>query len=598
MKRILFVGCLAAMAFAAHGREESNPVATVDGVAYEYTLKDGKAEIVGATFDAATPNALKIPAALDGHAVTAIGEEVFESNTNLTTVTIPEGVRSIGCWAFGGCSNLVSVTIPKSVEEIGCCAFDGTALVESATNGIAMCDGWVVGAIRGYPHQNVTLPKGTRGLADAAFGKCTNLVSVTVPDGVPRIGFATFAECPRLTTVVLPDSVGKIGWCAFRDCQNLVLLKIPNGVKGVVDLSGCSSLTEIELPEGVDMVNFRGCASLKAVSLPESVRFLPLYAFAGCTNLTSVTIPGSVKLVLPQAFEGCGNLESVTIEEGVRCVAWNAFSDCQGLKSVSLPKGITVFPYAFASCTYLTSVPIPSGSLMILPGAFSGCTNLKTNWTRTSSVVSYLRMAGLLFIVWLLIQWRRAKKKEVVHVGESALADGEMLPRALSLLVWTTVGFDCLASVVPIFGSSEYWLIARMGYVPFVLLTLIWFGLAIWLARKVVARKNWARVALLLFAVSSAFSLIAVGEGESLLGFGLSVILCVLWLVCGFAFSLKRVAARFVKSRGERLSACLFWAIWIVWSIFVGLLMLAPELEGVEEVHDLILWLEAQTKAL
>jgi hypothetical protein len=81
------------------------------------------------------------------------------------------------------CVNLVSVTIPKSVEEIGGCAFDGTVLVEGATNGIAMCDGWGVGVIRGYP-QNVTLPKGTRGLADAAFGKCTNLVSVTVPDGV------------------------------------------------------------------------------------------------------------------------------------------------------------------------------------------------------------------------------------------------------------------------------------------------------------------------------------------------------------------------------------------------------------------------------
>lgn len=595
MNRILFVGCLAVMAFAAHGRAKSNPVATVDGVAYEYTLKDGKAEIVGATFDAATPNALKIPAALDGHAVTTIGEEVFESNTNLTAVTIPEGVRLIGIGAFAGCSNLVSVTIPKSVEEIGYCAFDGTALVESVTNGIAMCDGWVVGVIRGYPHQNVTLPKGTRGLADAAFGKCTNLVSVTVPDGVPRIGFATFVECPRLTTVVLPDSVGKIGWCAFRDCQNLVSLKIPNGVKGVVDLWGCSSLTEIELPEGVDIVNFRGCASLKSVNLPESVRVLPPYAFAGCTNLTSVTILGSVKFVPPQTFEGCGNLESVTIEEGVRCVAWNAFSGCQGLKSVSLPKGIAVFPYAFAHCTNLTSVTIPSGSLMILPGAFSGCTNLKTNWTRTAAVVSYLRMAGFLFIGWLLIQWRRAKKKKVVHAGESVSADGEMLSRALSLLVWTTVGFDCLASVVPIFDSHEYWLIVRMGYVPFVFLTLVGIGLELWLVRKVVACKNWARVALLLFVVSVAFGEIPVGEGESLLVFGLSVFSCVLWLVCGFVFSLKRVAVRFVKSRGERLSACLFWAIWIGLSIFAALLILAPELEGVEEVHDLILWMKAQT---
>ena len=79
---------------------------------------------------------------------------------------------------------------------------------------------------------------------------------------------------------------------------------------------------------------------------------------------------------------------------------------------------------------------------------------------------------------------------------------------------------------------------------------------------------------------------------------GLSVFSCVLWLVCGFAFSLKRVAARFVKSRGERLSACLFWAIWICLNIFAGLLMLAPELEGVEDGLDLMRWLKAQIREL
>ena len=60
-------------------------------------------------------------------------------------------------------------------------------------------------------------------------------------------------------------------------------------------------------------------------------------------------------------------------------------------------------------------------------------------------------------------------------------------------------------------------------------------------------------------------------------------------------FSLKRAAVRFVKSRGERRTACLFWAIWIGLSIFAAFLILAPELEGVEEVHDLILWMKAQT---
>ena len=39
--------------------------------------------------------------------------------TNLTTVTIPEGVASIGNYAFLKCSNLTTITIPESVTSIG-----------------------------------------------------------------------------------------------------------------------------------------------------------------------------------------------------------------------------------------------------------------------------------------------------------------------------------------------------------------------------------------------------------------------------------------------------------------------------------------------
>ena len=42
---------------------------------------------------------------------------------SLTSVTIPNGVTSIGDVAFDDCSSLTSVTIPGSVTSIGMCAF-------------------------------------------------------------------------------------------------------------------------------------------------------------------------------------------------------------------------------------------------------------------------------------------------------------------------------------------------------------------------------------------------------------------------------------------------------------------------------------------
>lgn len=57
--------------------------------------------------------------------VTAIADEVFWGNGEITSVTIPNGVLSIGNRAFANCSSLTSVVIPESVTSIGENAFDG-----------------------------------------------------------------------------------------------------------------------------------------------------------------------------------------------------------------------------------------------------------------------------------------------------------------------------------------------------------------------------------------------------------------------------------------------------------------------------------------
>jgi len=80
---------------------------------------------------------------------------MFQECTNLTNVTIPNGVTSIGAYAFSSCKSLTSVTIPSSVTSIG----------------------------------------------DRAFIDCTGLTSVTIPSGVTSIGEAAFANCKSLTSV-------------------------------------------------------------------------------------------------------------------------------------------------------------------------------------------------------------------------------------------------------------------------------------------------------------------------------------------------------------------------------------------------------------
>ena len=77
---------------------------------FEYTLNgDGSATITNYNGEA---DAVTIPAELDGHPVTAIGDYAFSVNYSLTSITFPDSLRSIGMCAFFQCESLTSITLP------------------------------------------------------------------------------------------------------------------------------------------------------------------------------------------------------------------------------------------------------------------------------------------------------------------------------------------------------------------------------------------------------------------------------------------------------------------------------------------------------
>ena len=65
-------------------------------------------------------------AALFSEDLSRIDWGAFKGSTSLTSVTLPEGLTSIGDCAFEGCSSLTSVTFPEGLANIGCDAFHGT----------------------------------------------------------------------------------------------------------------------------------------------------------------------------------------------------------------------------------------------------------------------------------------------------------------------------------------------------------------------------------------------------------------------------------------------------------------------------------------
>lgn len=141
-----------------------------------------------------------VPEKIGKDTVTAIGDHAFcpfaarikpevkEVRKAITSITLPNTVRSIGNAAFWDCESLISVNIPEGVDKIGENTFSECRRLE-----------------------NIIIPKSVRSIEKRAFFQCDSLKLIEVPEEVEVIGVNAFLMCDSLITLVLPGSLKSIG---------------------------------------------------------------------------------------------------------------------------------------------------------------------------------------------------------------------------------------------------------------------------------------------------------------------------------------------------------------------------------------------------
>jgi uncharacterized repeat protein (TIGR02543 family) len=264
----------------------------------------------------------------------------------LTSVTIPEGVTSIGDRAFSW-NNLTSVTLPSTLTSIGDRAFDGNSLTSVIIPEGVTSIGDSAFSYNGLT--SVTLPSTLTSIGDGAFYE-NDLTSVTLPSTLTSIGDRAFYS-NNLTSVTLPSTLTSIGDRAFYwaeitnfSIENNEYFTYENNLLMTSDkktvIAGVGTLTSVTIPEGVTSIGDRAFYNndLTSVTIPEGVRSIGDSAFYG-NNLTSVTIPEGVTSIGDLAFYN-NDLTSVTIPEGVRSIGDSAFYG-NNLTSVTLPSTLT-----------------------------------------------------------------------------------------------------------------------------------------------------------------------------------------------------------------------------------------------------------------
>ena len=176
------------------------------------------------------------------HPIIGVGDAAF-SQKDIENIILNDGIEYISGFAFYHCDNLTSITLPNTLTSIGESVFSGCVSLE-----------------------NINIPEGIASVANRLFEYCENLTNISLPESITRIGISTFSGCSSLKLSKLPNNLKVIERGAFSYCKNITKLALPEGLDTIESnaFEYCTGLQKIYIPQSVTKIQkdaFKGCAA-------------------------------------------------------------------------------------------------------------------------------------------------------------------------------------------------------------------------------------------------------------------------------------------------------------------------------------------------
>ena len=387
--------------------EGNEKYASIDGVVYGYTLKEGSQQ-------SALTDLLYCPVGASGkdgvvdipNTVEYISAGAFKNNKNITeikfsqgilgdleigadafsgcqklaTITLPAGLKTMKTGLFNNCTSLVTLTIPNTVSRmevnifIGCTNLANIIFEEgNESNPLVLDEGSADNvATSGQPCYDV---KGV-------FFGANALDTLELPNRVSTISKYAFSYGGAPKTLIIPSSVTKIDEHAFYSLASYT-------DKGGSTVSLSRRLETVKLVENsvsklasIGKYAFYGCINLSNFEFPDSLTEIGEYVFTS-NSLKTVSFgdDSMLKSIGDSAFTSSSQLTTLKLPASLETIGNSAFSSLKTLTTVSFePYGNlkSIGEHAFKGCSSLTSISIPASVETIETWAFGECSSIKT----------------------------------------------------------------------------------------------------------------------------------------------------------------------------------------------------------------------------
>ncbi|EGS31701.1 copper amine oxidase N-terminal domain protein [Peptoniphilus sp. oral taxon 375 str. F0436] len=392
-----------------------------------------------------------IPKEIDGVAVEHIGSQAFDGNSFLESVTIPEGIKTIGDRAFADTS-LKELSLPSSLSKIEKSAFTENSKLTK-----------------------VIISDNVREIPVNAFEHCSGLKELKLPEKLEKIDKGAFKNCKALEKISIPGQVREINESAFTDCKNLTSIVVekeensipgfPWGAQDTVKIqwkqkenTGEVTSQDFQVDEATGtLTKYTGKA--ESVTVPSEINGVKIVkigegAFEELFYLKHVVLPDGITELADSAFDNDQFLESVRLPDTITKIGNHVFDDCSRLKDINIPKNLKeIGDYAFAECAF-ESIVIPDTVTKIGASAFADAVNLKKVVLPKNIEVLEERVLNASHIEEIVIP------DKVTHIKARAFANATKLkkitlPKNLKYVGDTAFGFTKIEEIILPNGVKE-----------------------------------------------------------------------------------------------------------------------------------------------